>query len=74
MKNLFNKIAILFHQVKMLRSVVENLRIINDVVEVMGHHDRGRKITAIEAEKTKELVLMLKPFEKATKTLEGGIW
>ena len=35
------------------------------------HHDTRRKITPIEEKMTKELVLMLKPFEEATQTVEG---
>ena len=55
----------------MLRSVVKNLPTIDDAIDVMGHNDRERKITPIKSGMVDELILVLQPLEKATKTVEG---
>jgi len=60
----------LIFQLKMIRSVVTNSKYINHAIEMMGNSEQ-RKITMVELSLLKELILILTPFEDATKTVEG---
>ena len=50
---------------------MKNVPIINDAIDVMGHNDKRRNISPIEAGMVEELISILQPFEEATKTVEG---